>query len=83
MKIEGVPFEFPDWNSIPETAHPGASGIAHWRTIERGNVRVRFVSYSRLSRGHWCSRGHVILVLDGVLGHGDSRRPVSTRSQPA
>lgn len=68
MKIEGVPFGVTDWSTVPETIHPGTSGVAHWRTVEAGNVRIRMVTYSAgYVADHWCSRGHVILVLDGVL----------------
>ena len=68
MKIEGVPFGVTDWSTVPETTHPGTSGVAHWRTVEAGNVRIRMVTYSAgYVADHWCSRGHVILVLDGVL----------------
>lgn len=68
MKIEDVPFGLTDWSSVPETIHPGTSGFAHWRTVQAGNVRIRMVTYSAGYRAdHWCSRGHVLLVLEGVL----------------
>lgn len=68
MKIENVPFGVTDWANVPETIHPGTSGFAHWRTVQVGNVRIRMVSYSEeYVADHWCSRGHVLLVLEGVL----------------
>ena len=68
MKIEGVPFGLTDWTTVPETVHPGSSGVAHWRTVQAGNVRIRMVTYSPgYLADHWCSRGHVLLVLEGVL----------------
>jgi hypothetical protein len=68
MRIEGVPFGLTDWTAVPETVHPGSSGVARWRTVLAGNVRIRMVTYSPGYRAdHWCSRGHVLLVLDGVL----------------
>ena len=68
MKIEGVPFAVTDWSRVPETEHPGETGVARWRTVETGNVRVRMVEYSPGYRAdHWCSRGHVLLVLEGEL----------------
>ncbi len=68
MTIEQVPFGVTDWTSVPRTDHPGESGVAHWRTIETGNVRVRMVEYSPgYLADHWCSRGHVLLVLAGEL----------------
>ena len=68
MKIEGVPFGLTDWTTVPETVHPGISGVAHSRTVQAGNVRIRMVTYSPgYLADHWCSRGHVLLVLEGVL----------------
>lgn len=68
MKIQGVPFCTIDWNAIKPTVHPGISGEALWRTFEMGNIRVRMVEYTPgYMADHWCSRGHVILVLEGKL----------------
>ena len=68
MRIAGVPFSTTDWSSVPATEHPGDSGVALWRTIEKGNIRVRMVEYSPGYRAnHWCRRGHVLLVLEGEL----------------
>ena len=46
MQIQDVPFTTTDWQAVPATQRPGASGTATWRTFERGNVRVRMVDYS-------------------------------------
>jgi hypothetical protein len=68
MRIEDVPFMTTDWSAIRVTEHPGTSGMATWRTVEAGNIRVRMVEYSPgYLADHWCSRGHVLLVLDGEL----------------
>ena len=68
MRIENVPFGTTDWSTIPRTEHPGETGTAYWRTLETGNIRVRMVDYSPgYLADHWCSRGHVLLVLDGEL----------------
>jgi len=68
MKIEGVPFGTTDWSRVPVTEHPGSTGVALWRTVEAGNVRVRMVEYSAgYLADHWCERGHVLLVLEGEL----------------
>ncbi len=68
MKIENVPFMTTDWSAVPTTEHPGETGVAVWRTIEAGNLRVRMVEYSPgYLADHWCSRGHVLLVLEGEL----------------
>jgi hypothetical protein len=66
--IDGVPFHTTDWSAIEPTTHPGEQGVAYWRTIEVGNVRVRMVEYTPgYVADHWCERGHVLLVLDGEL----------------
>jgi quercetin dioxygenase-like cupin family protein len=68
LRIDGVPFMTTEWSSVPSTDHPGASGKAVWRTVEKGNIRVRMVDYSPgYLADHWCRRGHVLLVLEGEL----------------
>jgi len=68
MKIQDVPFCTTDWSAIVPTEHPGETGTAFWRTLETGNIRVRMVEYSPgYLADHWCSRGHVLLVLEGEL----------------
>lgn len=68
MKIERLPFHTTDWSQVAATEHPGEAGVARWRTIEQGNVRVRMVDYSPgYIADHWCERGHVVLVLAGEL----------------
>jgi hypothetical protein len=68
MRIEGVPFHTTDWSAVPGTEHPGSTGVATWRTLEVGNIRVRMIDYSAGYRAdHWCERGHVLLVLEGEL----------------
>ncbi len=68
MKLEGFGFGTTDWAGLPATEHPGATGVAFWRTVEAGNVRVRMVEYSPgYLADHWCERGHVLLVLEGEL----------------
>jgi quercetin dioxygenase-like cupin family protein len=68
MKIESVPFGVTDWGAVPTTEHRGETGVAWWRTLDVGNIRVRMVEYSPgYLADHWCSRGHVLLVLEGEL----------------
>ena len=56
------------WSTIAPTTHAGERGVAHWQTVEVGNVRVRLVRYSAdYLADHWCERGHVLHVLDGEL----------------
>ncbi|MGY8523947.1 DHCW motif cupin fold protein [Paracidovorax citrulli] len=68
MQIADLPFGTTDWSSIPATRHPGEQGEAHWRTQQFGPIRVRMVQYSPgYLADHWCSKGHILLVLDGEL----------------
>jgi len=68
MKIANVPYCVTDWSAVPATEHKGETGTAHWQTVEAGNLRLRFVTYSPgYLADHWCSRGHVVLVLEGEL----------------
>ncbi|MBA2674027.1 DHCW motif cupin fold protein [Ramlibacter sp.] len=68
MKIPDIPFTVTDWQQLEPTAHPGESGVAHWRSLQIGDVRVRMVEYSPgYLADHWCDRGHVLLVLEGEL----------------
>ena len=68
MNINDVPFCITDWSTITPTIHPGATGQAFWRTLEIGNIRVRMVEYTTdYLADHWCSKGHVLMVLEGEL----------------
>lgn len=68
MVIGEVPFGTIDWDKIQATEHPGETGIATWRTVQLGNVRVRKVDYSPgYLADHWCTRGHVLLILSGAM----------------
>lgn len=63
-----VPFTSTHWESETPAEHKGESGTSYWRTFEEGNIRVRIVEYSpAFTSDHWCSRGHVLLVLEGEL----------------
>ena len=68
MDIKDVDFCVTDWTMMAQTTHNGESGQAFWRTLEVGNVRARIVEYSAgYVADHWCSRGHVLYVLEGEL----------------
>ena len=68
MQISDIPFGTTDWATVPETVHPGETGTARWRTRQFGDIRVRIVEYSPgYLADHWCEKGHILLVLDGVL----------------
>lgn len=68
MQIQDIAFSVTDWPKVPVTEHPGVKGVAHWRTQHFGGIRVRMVEYSpSYLADHWCSKGHILLVLDGAL----------------
>ncbi len=68
MKIADIPFGTTDWSGVPETHHQGETGFAVWRTRNFGALRVRMVEYSPgYKADHWCSKGHILLVLDGEM----------------
>jgi quercetin dioxygenase-like cupin family protein len=68
MNISDIPFGTTDWSKVPETVHPGETGVAIWRTQQFGTIRVRMVSYSAgYLADHWCSKGHILLCLEGEL----------------
>jgi hypothetical protein len=68
MQIPDFPFTVTDWAKVPATEHPGTTGMAYWRTLDVGDVRVRMVEYSPdYLADHWCERGHVLFVVAGEL----------------
>ena len=68
MQLQNIPFEAADWSAVEHTEHAGETGKAFWRTRTFGDVRVRMVEYTPGYRAdHWCSKGHVLLVLEGEL----------------
>jgi hypothetical protein len=68
MRIDNLPFGTTDWSAVEPTRHPGERGEARWRTRQFGDIRVRMVEYSAgYLADHWCSKGHILFVLDGEL----------------
>ena len=68
MKINNIPFDTTDWQQIDKTEHAGDRGVAFWRTQQFGDIRVRMVNYTAgYLADHWCSKGHVLLCLEGEL----------------
>ena len=68
MHIRDIPFEATDWSRVPPVEHPGAFGVAHWRTRQLGEIRVRMVEYSPgYVANHWCEKGHILFCLEGSL----------------
>jgi quercetin dioxygenase-like cupin family protein len=68
MKMEQIPFGTTDWSAVVPTEHPGEVGVALWRTQTFGGIRVRMVEYTPgYKADHWCTKGHVLLCLEGEL----------------
>jgi hypothetical protein len=68
MRMSNIPFDTTDWSQVEPTEHLGESGTAYWRTRNFGDIRVRMVEYSAgYLADHWCSKGHILLCLEGEL----------------
>lgn len=68
MQIHEIPFSTVSWGAVEATEHAGDTGIARWRTLQFGDVRVRMVDYSPgYVANHWCAKGHIVLCLAGEL----------------
>lgn len=66
--MTGFSLSTTSWDQVEISEHPGKTGVALWRTQNFGEIRVRMVEYSPgYSADHWCSKGHVILCLEGEL----------------
>lgn len=81
MQIDTIPFGTTDWSTVEPTEHPGETGTAFWRTRQFGPIRVRMVDYTPgYLADHWCSKGHILLVVAGELDTelADGRRVTLT-----
>lgn len=68
MDMKNIPFGTTFWSQIGPTEHKGQSGMATWQTQQFDSIRVRMVEYSPGYRAdHWCSKGHILLCLEGEL----------------
>ncbi|WP_412026087.1 DHCW motif cupin fold protein [Burkholderia cepacia] len=68
MKMIDIPFGTTDWNTVEPTEHNGERGVARWRTLQFGDIRVRHVEYSAgYVADHWCVKGHILYCLEGEL----------------
>jgi hypothetical protein len=71
MQINNIPFGTTDWSSVERTEHSALEGKAFWRTRQFGDLRVRMVEYTPgYVSDHWCSKGHILLCLEGELHTG-------------
>jgi len=68
MQMNSIPFGTTDWSGVEAEEHKGETGTARWRTRRFGDIRVRMVEYTPgYLADHWCSKGHVLLCLEGEL----------------
>jgi hypothetical protein len=68
MEMAGIPFGTTNWADVEPTEHPGDAGAAYWRTRQFGDIRVRMVEYTPgYVADHWCSKGHILLCVEGEL----------------
>ena len=68
MNMQDIPFGTTDWSGVERTEHPGETGKAFWRTRQFGTIRVRMVEYTPgYKADHWCSKGHILLCIEGEL----------------
>jgi hypothetical protein len=68
VQISGMPFVLTDWSQVERTEHTGETGTAYWRTRSFGDIRIRIVEYTPgYLADHWCSKGHVVLCLEGEI----------------
>lgn len=63
-----IHFQITEWDKVPVTSTPGASGTVTMRTQQLGDLRIRMVEYSaNYLADHWCQKGHLVFVLEGEL----------------
>ncbi len=68
MDTKNIPFGTTDWEQIKLTEHKGETGMAHWRTQQFDNIRVRMVEYTPgYLADHWRKKGYILLCLEGEL----------------
>jgi quercetin dioxygenase-like cupin family protein len=68
MQMLGIPFVLTDWAQVERSEHKGETGASYWQTRDFGPIRVRMVEYTPgYLADHWCSKGHVLLCLEGEL----------------
>ena len=66
LEMPPIPYQTIDWNTIPQTEHPGTTGTSFWKTIQLPGIRLRMVEYSKdYLADHWCQKGHIVHCLEG------------------
>ena len=64
--MSNIPFQTIDWTSIEKVEYKGETGVAFWRTVQFGGLRIRMVEYlNGYLADHWCRKGHIVHCLEG------------------
>ena len=77
MELKNVPAGVTDWSQVPTSEQHGDSGSATVRARQLGDIQLRLVKFGPgFKTGHWCPKGHILLVLSGTLTveHQDGRQ---------
>ncbi|MBL7704626.1 MAG: DHCW motif cupin fold protein [Taibaiella sp.] len=57
-----------NWEEIQAEKIEGETGYVITKVKETGTVKIRHNTYSAdFKADHWCEKGHILLVLNGVL----------------
>lgn len=65
LNLENVDIK---WDDIVTERIEGETGYVVSKTKEIGNIRIRHQAFSAdFKADHWCEKGHILLVLNGVL----------------
>lgn len=57
-----------NWEEIQAEKIEGETGYVITKTKEIGDMKIRHNEYSAgFKADHWCEKGHILLVLNGVL----------------
>ncbi len=68
MKMVEPRFGLTDWSQVERIEKTADAGQVFWKTQQFGEVRVRMVEYTPgYVSDHWCTKGHVLLGLEGEL----------------
>ena len=82
MKLKDFAAGTVDWSGVPESTHPGITGIAVARSHQLGDIQLRLVGYSPgYAADHWCHKGHIVFVVAGQIAiehEGGTRYPLTT-----
>ena len=66
--MNNIPFQQTDWSQVNATEHKGETGVAYWKTLQFGDLRIRMVEYSKnYLADHWCEKGHIIYCIEGEM----------------